>query len=251
MTPLALEISGLNKNFGAIQVTRNVGLRLEPGARHALIGPNGAGKTTLVNLLTGILKPTAGKIQLFGTDITHVSPEQRVGLGLVRTFQINSLFLNLTAAENLGLAVLAANGLDAKAWSRVRHHIGVVAKVAELLARVRLLDVADKRVRDLAYGHRRLIEIALALALQPKVLLLDEPAAGVASRDIDVLMAILNDLPPSLAVLLIEHDMNLVFRFARSISVLVEGAVLTEGTAEQVRSDERVHQVYLGRHRHD
>jgi branched-chain amino acid transport system ATP-binding protein len=250
MTTLALEVAGLHKNFGGIQVTRNVDLRLPAGARHALIGPNGAGKTTLVNQLTGIIKPTAGSIRLFGADITKISPERRVGLGLVRTFQINSLFLNLTAAENVGLAVVAACGLDAKPWSRLRDQPQVMEKVAELLARVRLLDVAAKRVRDLAYGHRRLIEIALALALEPKVLLLDEPAAGVASRDIGVLLEILAELPPDLAVLLIEHDMNLVFRFARSISVLVDGAVLTEGSMDQIRADERVHQVYLGRRGH-
>jgi branched-chain amino acid transport system ATP-binding protein len=246
----ALEVEGLHKSFGAIQVTRNVGLRLAPGARHALIGPNGAGKTTLVNQLSGIIQPSAGNIRLFGRDITKAAPERRVRLGLARTFQINSLFLNLTAAENVGLAVVAAKGLDAKAWSRVRHHPDVVGRVAELLTRVRLHEVAERRVRDLAYGHRRLIEIALALALEPKVLLLDEPAAGVASRDVGVLLEILDELPPELAVLLIEHDMNLVFKFARRITVLVEGAVLVEGSVDEVRSDDRVHQVYLGRRGH-
>jgi branched-chain amino acid transport system ATP-binding protein len=247
MTDHALAVDGLFKNFGGIQVTRDVNLRLAAGARHALIGPNGAGKTTLVNQITGIIAPSAGSIRLFGTDITHKSPERRVALGLVRTFQINSLFLNLTAAENIGLAVIAACALDAKPWGRITQNRQVMQRVAELLTRVRLLDLADRRVRDLAYGHRRLIEIALALALEPKVLLLDEPAAGVAARDIDVLLEILMELPESLAVLIIEHDMNLVFRFARSMSVLVNGAVLTEGSVEEVRSDERVHQVYLGR----
>jgi branched-chain amino acid transport system ATP-binding protein len=247
MNEVALEVDGLHKNFGGIQVTRNVNLRLRTGERHALIGPNGAGKTTLINQITGILRPSAGTIRLFGADVTDLSPERRVALGLARTFQINSLFLNLTAAENIGLAVVAAAALDARPWGRIRHHRRVMERVAELLARVKLLDLADRRVRDLAYGHRRLIEIALALALEPKVLLLDEPAAGVASRDIGVLLEILTQLPESLAVLIIEHDMNLVFRFARSMSVLVDGAVLTEGSVDEVRADERVHQVYLGR----
>ena len=250
MTALALQVEGLQKNFGGIRVTRNVDLRLPVGARHALIGPNGAGKTTLVNQLTGIIKPAAGTIRLFGADITNITPERRVGLGLVRTFQINSLFLDLTAAENVGLAVLAAKGLDAKPWGRIRFQPEVLDRVADLLASVRLLDVAASRVGDLAYGHRRLVEIALALALEPKVLLLDEPAAGVPSRDVEVLLQILSELPEPLAVLLIEHDMNLVFRFARSISVLVNGSVLTEGSVEQVRADKRVHEVYLGRRGH-
>jgi branched-chain amino acid transport system ATP-binding protein len=250
MTAPALQVEGLHKNFGGIYVTRNVDLQLPVGARHALIGPNGAGKTTLVNQLTGTIKPAAGIVRLFGDDITTMSPERRVELGLVRTFQINSLFMNLTAAENVGLAVLASKGLDAKPWGRIRFNPEVVDRVAELLAAVRLLDLASARIRDLSYGHRRLVEIALALALQPKVLLLDEPAAGVPARDVGVLLQILSELPEDLAVLLIEHDMNVVFRFARSISVLVEGAVLTEGTVEQVRADERVHQVYLGRRGH-
>jgi branched-chain amino acid transport system ATP-binding protein len=250
MSELALDVSGLHKNFGGIKVTRNVNLRLAPGARHALIGPNGAGKTTLVNQISGTLKPSAGSIKMFGQDITDTSPERRVRLGLVRTFQINSLFLRLTAAENIGLAVLAAHGLDARAWGRIQHHPRVMEKVAELLERVRLLDVAGQRVGDLAYGHRRLIEIALALALEPKVLLLDEPAAGVASRDIGLLLEILHELPESLAVLIVEHDMNLVFRFASSVSVLVDGTVLTEGSVEEVRADSRVHDVYLGRRAH-
>jgi branched-chain amino acid transport system ATP-binding protein len=250
MTEPALALAGLHKNFGAIQVTRDVHLELAPGARHALIGPNGAGKTTLINQITGLLAPTAGTIRLHGAEITRTSPERRVALGIVRTFQINSLFLNLTVAENVGLAVAADGALDAKPWGRIRDDRRVTDAVAQLLERVDLLAVAHRQVRDLAYGQRRLVEIALALALDPSVLLLDEPAAGVSSRDVGRVLDILLQLPPEIAVLVVEHDMQLVFRFAARITVLVEGAVLIEGSVEEVRSDERVRDVYLGRRSH-
>ena len=247
MTEPALEIIGLNKNFGALRVTQNVNLSLAPGVRHALIGPNGAGKTTLVNQITGVLKPTSGKIRLFGTDITHIAPEKRVNLGVVRTFQIISLFLRLTVAENVGLAFAAATSLDAKPWGSLRAEGRVVDAVAELLETLNLLPVAHQQVSQLGYGQRRLVEIALALALKPKVLLLDEPAAGVSSRDLGVLFEILTKLPPDIAVLVIEHDMSLVFRFAQRITVLVGGAVLVEGSVEEVRANQQVRDVYLGR----
>jgi branched-chain amino acid transport system ATP-binding protein len=246
----ALEIIGLHKNFGALRVTQDVNLTLRAGARHALIGPNGAGKTTLVNQITGVLQPSAGTIRLFGTDITGAAPERRVALGVVRTFQIISLFLRLTVAENVGLAIAAQHSLDAKPWGRLRNDDRVIEGVRELLDRLELLGVAQRTVSELGYGQRRLVEIALALALKPKVLLLDEPAAGVSSRDLGRLLDILNRLPPDIAVLVIEHDMSLVFRFAQRITVLVGGAVLVEGSVDEVRANAQVRDVYLGRRVH-
>jgi branched-chain amino acid transport system ATP-binding protein len=246
----ALEITGLYKNFGALKVTQNLNLALREGARHALIGPNGAGKTTLVNQITGVLSPDAGTIKLFGKDITRAAPETRVALGVVRTFQIISLFLRLTVAENVGLAIAAAKGVDAKPWGSLRDDDNVVEGVAELLERLGLLSVAHRRLSELGYGQRRLVEIALALALKPKVLLLDEPAAGVSSRDLGMLLDILARLPPEIAVLVIEHDMSLVFRFAQRITVLVGGAVLVEGSVDEVRANPQVRDVYLGRRAH-
>ena len=245
----ALEISGLCKKFGTLVVTQNVDLTLRPGARHALIGPNGAGKTTLVNQITGVTKPNAGAIRLFGAEITSTAPERRVALGVVRTFQIISLFARLTVAENLGLAVAAHRSLDAKPWGSLRADDRVVDGVRDLLEQLDLERFAGRMVSELGYGQRRLVEIALALALEPKVLLLDEPAAGISSRDLGRLEATLATLPANVAVLLIEHDMSLVFRFAERITVLVGGAVLVEGSVEEVRADQRVRDVYLGRAR--
>jgi len=245
--PPALEITGLYKNFGALKVTQGVSLTLQAGARHALIGPNGAGKTTLVNQITGVLKPDAGSIRLFGTEITGATPERRVALGVVRTFQIISLFLRLTVAENIGLAIAAQLSLDAKPWGSLRDDDRVVEAVRDQLERLDLLSVAQRKVSELGYGQRRLVEIALALALKPKVLLLDEPAAGVSSRDLGMLLEILSRLPTDIAVLVIEHDMSLVFRFAQRITVLVGGALLVEGTVDEVRANQQVRDVYLGR----
>jgi len=251
MTVPALEITGLCKNFGALAVTRNIDLTLGVGARHALIGPNGAGKTTLLNQITGLLRPTAGRIALFGQDVTAASPETRVRRGLVRTFQINSLFNGLSVAENLGLADAAVRRRDGRLWGRHAGRSGLSDPIAELLERLDLLPLAAARIDSLAYGQRRLVEIALALALRPKVLLLDEPAAGIASGESARLFEILMKLPADIAVLVIEHDMQLVFRFAETLTVLVDGGVLVEGPVETVRADQRVRDVYLGRRHHD
>ncbi|HXP31987.1 MAG TPA: ABC transporter ATP-binding protein [Stellaceae bacterium] len=250
MTPPALEIAGIDKSFGALHVARNISLALPVGARHALIGPNGAGKTTLVNLISGLLRPAAGSILLTGIDITHASPERRVALGLARTFQISSLFPGLTVAENVALALESRLGLDRRLWGSVRGRPELVDGAASLLETLGLLALAGRPVSDLPYGQRRLVEIALVLALEPRILLLDEPAAGVASVDRGVLLDLLLRLPEALTVLVIEHDMSLVFRLAQRITVLVEGAVLTEGSVAEVRADPRVRDVYLGSRPH-
>ncbi|NLZ10477.1 MAG: ABC transporter ATP-binding protein [Alcaligenaceae bacterium] len=246
----ALELQGLCKQFGQLKVTQDVSLKLEKGVRHALIGPNGAGKSTLVHQITGLIAPSKGRVLLNGTDITDLSPEKRVKRGLARTFQINSLFNRLTVAENIGLAISAREGRDGLLFSSITQSPELMDEAAALLHSLGLLELADRVISDLAYGQRRLIEIALALALKPSVLLLDEPVAGVPSTAGARLFDLLERLPQDVAVLVIEHDMDLVFRFAQRITVLVEGAVLVEGTVKEVRADPRVRAVYLGERHH-
>ncbi|HKT18904.1 MAG TPA: ABC transporter ATP-binding protein [Stellaceae bacterium] len=250
MSVPALSVEGISKSFGGLRVAREVSLTLEAGARHALIGPNGAGKTTLVNMISGLLRPSAGTIRLGGVDITGVSPERRVAMGLARTFQISSLFPSLTVAENVGLAFEARFGLDRRLWGNVRKSAAVVDGAAALLDDLGLLGLAAKRIADLPYGQRRLVEIALVLALKPRTLLLDEPAAGLAAADRGALLDLLLRLPTELSVLVIEHDMSVVFRLAQRITVLVEGGVLTEGAVAEIRADPRVRSVYLGSREH-
>lgn len=246
MSVPALAIEGISKSFGGLRVARDISLTLQPGARHALIGPNGAGKTTLIHMVSGLIAPSAGKIHLAGTDITHLPAERRVGLGLARTFQISSLFPSLTVAENVGLAFEARFGFDHLLWGSVRTKPEIVDGTAELLESLDLLHLATQRIADLPYGQRRLIEIALVLALAPKTLLLDEPAAGLAASDRGALLDLLLRLPEALTILVIEHDMSLVFRIAQRITVLVEGQILTEGSVAEIRADPRVRDVYLG-----
>src|SRR5579875_180533 len=245
-----LETIGLEKRFGGIVATNGVSLSVEKGARHALIGPNGAGKTTLINLLTGVLRPSAGRIALEGADITALPTDARVRRGLARTFQINQLFAAMTPLETLGLAVSHRLGKDAQWWRRLGSRAQVVEECAALLEQFQLTDVMGTTVAKLPYGKQRLLEIALAIACRPRVLLLDEPAAGVPEAEREDILASVAALPREVSVLLIEHDMDLVFRFADRISVLVAGAVLTEGTPEEVAADPRVRDVYLGEAAH-
>ena len=242
----ALQTRNLVKRFGGFTATSDVSLSLAAGARHALIGPNGAGKTTLIHLLSGYLEPSAGQVLLDGSDVTRLPQHQRVARGLARTFQINSLFPDLSVLESVVLPVAQRRGLGARFWRAVGSHAQAVDEAAELLQTLGLLDVARRPARELAYGRQRLLEIALALALRPRVLLLDEPAAGVPTGESRALFEIIAQLPRDVTIVLIEHDMDLVFRFAERISVLVNGAVLTEGTPEQIAQDPQVREVYLG-----
>jgi len=242
----ALQTRNLVKKFGGFVATNDVTLNVAAGARHALIGPNGAGKTTLINLLTGFLEPTSGSVILKGEEVTRTSQHQRVKLGLARTFQINRLFADLTVLESVTLAVCERKGIGARFWRPVGAHAQAIDEAAALLAQLRLLDVAHEQTRNLAYGKQRLIEIALALAAKPSVLLLDEPAAGVPTGESRELFETIAQLPREVTIVLIEHDMDLVFRFADRISVLVSGAVLTEGPPAEIAVDPRVRQVYLG-----
>ena len=241
-----LETIGLEKRFGGILAAQNVNLSVEKGARHALIGPNGAGKTTVINLLTGVLKPTAGRIMLEGRNITDVVPHQRVRLGMTRTFQINQLFLDLTPLESIGLVVSERLGAGADWWRLVGTKPAVIDEIVEIVERFRLADVMHERTAILPYGKQRLLEIALAFACRPRVLLLDEPAAGVPEAERQELLATIEALPAEVTVLLIEHDMDLVFSFADRISVLVNGTLFVDGAPEEVANDPRVKAVYLG-----
>jgi branched-chain amino acid transport system ATP-binding protein len=245
-----LQTEALCKSFGALTVAERIDFRLEAGARHALIGPNGAGKTTFVNMLMGVIRPSSGRILLAGTDVTRASRAARVKRGLGRTFQITSLFRSLPVLDNVALAVAERRGTAQRMWSPAGSYKEIIQESQELLSTLGLADDALVRVADLPYGKQRLLEIAIALGLKPKVLLLDEPAAGVPSEETEKILATLEKLPAEIAILIIEHDMDLVFRFARRITVLVQGEVLVEGPPEEIARDKRVHQVYLGEQRH-
>jgi ABC-type branched-subunit amino acid transport system ATPase component len=243
---IALETKGLEKAFGGLKVTRDLSLKIEQGARHALIGPNGAGKTTVINLLTGVLRPDAGRILLEGNDVTDLPVHVRVLRGLSRTFQINQLYADLTPIETIGLAVSERLGRGGDWWRVMGTRDDVNGEITENLARFHLLDVMNEPTATLPYGKQRLLEIAVAIATKPRVLLLDEPAAGVPESERHDILKAVAALPRDVTVLLIEHDMDLVFSFADRISVLVNGALLVEGAPEEVARDNRVKAVYLG-----
>jgi branched-chain amino acid transport system ATP-binding protein len=242
-----LSVHGLCKNFGALPVAQSIDLDLAPGARHALIGPNGAGKTTFVNLLTGMLAPDAGSIRLGGEGIDRLKPEERVRRGLARTHQINTLLNETCVRDNVAIAVAERDNI---AWRMFRFSGAWRACLDEADERLREIgidDVAGRHVSELPYGKQRLLEIALALALKPRVLLLDEPAAGVPAAESHVIHEVLDRLPAEIAILIIEHDMDVVFRFAREITVLVQGKILTSGAPATIAADPEVRAVYLGR----
>jgi branched-chain amino acid transport system ATP-binding protein len=241
-----LETRNLCKSFGALTVADKIDFKLEAGARHALIGPNGAGKTTFVNLLTGRLAPSSGKVFLGGEDVTGLAQSGRVKRGLGRTFQINTLFRDMSVLDNVALGVAERHGVAGGFWRPASAQRVVRDEAMELLEKLGVSDEAGRRVLDLPYGKQRLVEIAIALGLKPKVLLLDEPAAGVPSLESERILEALDSLPKDIAILIIEHDMDLVFRFAQRITVLVQGEVLCEGTPQEIAEDVRVHQVYLG-----
>jgi ABC-type branched-subunit amino acid transport system ATPase component len=245
MAPV-LQTDGLSKRFGGIVATNDVSLIVEKGARHALIGPNGAGKTTLINLLTGVLRPSAGRITLEGRDITNLESDKRVRLGIARTFQINQLFADLTPLETIGLAVSERMELGRQWWRIVGSKGVVIEETVDILNRFHLADVMNEPTATLPYGKQRLLEIALAIACRPNVLLLDEPAAGVPEAQRRDILDAVAALPSDVTVLLIEHDMDIVFSFADRISVLVNGAIFVEGPPDEVARDPRVKAVYLG-----
>ncbi|WP_320188669.1 ABC transporter ATP-binding protein [Agrobacterium rosae] len=240
------EVNKLNKAFGGLTVTDNVSLSMMPGDRVALIGPNGAGKTTFVNVVTGNLRPDSGDVRLNGETVTKIGATGRVRRGLVRCFQVTRLFQDMTPAEHVAIAVLQRDGRANRLFGNFLTMPGVMAEVAALLAKLGLADLAHRRVSEIAYGQQRLLELAMALALKPKVLLLDEPAAGVPQSDTGLIESALANLPADLAVLMIEHDMDLVFRFAKRVIVLAGGAVIFDGLPNDVTKETRVREAYLG-----
>ncbi|MGX1741314.1 ABC transporter ATP-binding protein [Bosea sp. NPDC055353] len=247
---VALQTFDLVKSFGGITATDHVDFTLAKGARHALIGPNGAGKTTFVNQLTGVLKPSSGRIELMGEDITRLPREARVKRGLARTFQINQLFATMTPLEMIALVTSERLGQGDHPFRVLDRDPELIDQTADILNRFRLDDIMDRTIATLPYGKQRQIEIAAAFAARPAVLLLDEPAAGVPEAERRDLMRTVADLPDDVSVLLIEHDMDLVFRFATRITVLVNGRVLAEGTPEEMTRDPAVRAAYLGEDAH-
>jgi branched-chain amino acid transport system ATP-binding protein len=243
----ALETRGLEVRFGRFVAVGGVDLAVTPGSRHALIGPNGAGKTTFVHALTGSVRTAAGSVLVAGEDFTALPPAKRVRRGLARTFQINRLFRGLTVQQNVALAIFERDRATAAFWRSAAGDRRVADEARAHLAFVNLLPFAAERVDRLAYGQQRMIEIAIALATRPRVLILDEPAAGVPAQQSEAIFERMQALPRDLTIVFVEHDMNLVFRFAERITVLVGGRVLTEGTPADIRADERVRAVYLGR----
>ena len=243
----ALRTENLSRSFGALAAVSGVSFSLPQGARHALIGPNGAGKTTFINLLAGALAPSAGDVYIGDERVTTLRQHRRVKLGLTRTFQISQLFPNLTVLESVMLPILERAGRGARFLRAVVSHREETDEAMALLASVGLAGDAPRRSAHLPYGKQRLLEIALALATKPRILLLDEPAAGIPSSESVAVLGAIAALPKDVTVLFIEHDMSLVFRFAERITVLVGGKILTEGTPREIAADERVQAVYLGR----
>jgi ABC-type branched-subunit amino acid transport system ATPase component len=246
LIPPALEIRGLNKSFGALTVADHIDFRLKTGMRHALIGPNGAGKTTFVNLVTGVLTPDGGTVSLAGEDVTALGQAERCRRGLVRTFQISQLFGGLTPLENVCLSVAERTGIAGSMLRPFGRYREVIDEAMQLLESFRLEQDALRTVSELAYGRQRLLEIVIALAQRPKVLILDEPAAGVPSAESQIILDVIDGLSEDISILIIEHDMEIVFRFAERITVLVAGSVLAEGDPDEIAADERVRRVYLG-----
>ncbi len=242
----ALEVQGVSKAFGAIQVSNNIHLTLERGARHALIGPNGAGKTTLVSLLSGVLAPSAGRILLNGEDITGMPAWKRVKKGLVRTFQISSLFPDLTVLENVYMALNEHKRSSSRLLRPTSSYKQQIAQAEHILESFSMGADMHRAVSEVAYGRQRLTELAIAVALQPEVLLLDEPAAGIPSAEVELLLNAVKALPEHIAILIIEHDMQVVRQIATHATVLVQGEVLMSGSVDDVMNAPQVRDVYLG-----
>jgi branched-chain amino acid transport system ATP-binding protein len=242
----ALELKGLSKSFGGLQATRDVSMRIMPGDRKAIIGPNGAGKTTLFNLITGIFPVSSGHVLVFGQDVTKWPSHRRTALGMARTFQVTSLFPKLSVLDNVLLAIEGLRPSKFVMWRFLSSYHDLYEKAYRLLEDVGFLDRKDIEVRNLSHGEQRQLEIVLGLASDPRILLLDEPAAGLSTGESTEMAHFLLKLDPKLAILLIEHDMDVVFDVADQISVLHFGEILETGTPEQIKKSPRVQQIYLG-----
>jgi branched-chain amino acid transport system ATP-binding protein len=237
---------GLCKSFGALEVARGISLALPRGARHAIVGPNGSGKTTLFNLLSGELAPDAGHVYIDGREVTALPPDARARAGLTRSFQKNNLFPDSTVLENLAIAVAIGAGAGTIFWRPFKRLSDIHRRATALAERIRLMPYLETTVRALPYGTQRQLEIGLALAIEPKILLLDEPTAGMSADETAEMAKLIADLPRELALLVIEHDMEVVFDFAQRITVLDYGSVLAEGTPAEIRASPEVRRRYLG-----
>jgi branched-chain amino acid transport system ATP-binding protein len=246
MTEIRLETQALRRCFGALVAVQDIDFQLAAGARHALIGPNGAGKTTFINLLTGVLPPTNGRVLLAGRDVTATVQSERVKLGIARTFQINRLFRGLSVLENVCIAVAERVGAARSMFCPAGWRTDVIEESMSILQKLKLAETAKRRVSELPYGRQRLIELAIAIGLKPEVLLLDEPTAGVPSAESHIILDAVEQLPEHIAILIIEHDMDVVFRFAKRVTVMVGGAIFAEGTPKEIESNSMVREVYLG-----
>jgi len=242
----SLSIEGLSKNFGGLQALYNLSLEIQPGERRAIIGPNGAGKTTLFHLIGGQLSPSSGRISLFGREVTKLPPFRRAALGLARTFQIITLFLDLTVMENMLLAVQALDSVRFVLYRPLTGYRNIVSQARSLLEQWNLWEKRRTLVRHLSYGEQRQLEILLAVAQMPRVLLLDEPTAGLSPVETQQVVAMIQHLDPSITVLLIEHDMDVAFQVAQQITVLHNGRLLADGPPEAIRKDSTVAEIYLG-----
>jgi branched-chain amino acid transport system ATP-binding protein len=250
MSETRLETQALSRQFGALRAVQEINFKLDAGARHALIGPNGAGKTTFINLLTGVVPPSQGRVLLGGRDITTTTQAERVKLGIARTFQINRLFRGLSVLENVCMAVTERVGAAGSMVYPAGRRTDVIDESMELLQMLKLADIARHRISELPYGRQRLVELAITIGLKPEVLLLDEPAAGVPSAESHIILDAVERLPAHIAVLIIEHDMDVVFRFAKRVTVMVSGAIFAEGTPREIEANPQVREVYLGQAGH-
>ena len=246
MNPPALVLEHLSRHFGGLKAVDDVNLTIQPGARHALIGPNGAGKTTLFNVISGELPATEGHITLFGADVTRLAPHQRAARGIARTFQITKLFPNLTVVENMLLACEALDRRKLAMHRAVSSYGDLTERAADLVGQFGLSELTHELVRNLSYGDQRKLEVALSMAGRPRLLLLDEPMAGLSAGESASMHTIIEKLDPAIAVLLIEHDMDIAFSFAERVTVLHQGRVLTEGHKDEVSANGEVQQIYLG-----
>ena len=246
MSSPALEVISLNKAFGGLAVTQSISLVVQPGERRLIIGPNGAGKTTLFNQISGDLRPSSGQIKFFGADITRLPPHRRAHCGLSRTYQIITLFAGDTIEHNVSLGLLGLRPARWQMWRPISHYRDIATEARQALDAVGLLHLADHRISDIAYGERRRVELAVALAQQPRVLLLDEPLAGLSNAERSTVKFLIASIPRQTTVVMIEHDMDTALDLAETVTLLNYGRVIVDGSRDSVVADERTREVYLG-----
>ncbi len=242
----ALEVQALSKNFGGLRAIRGISLEIEEGERRAIIGPNGAGKTTFFHLISGFLFPSSGRLSLFGSEVTHLQAHQRAALGMARTFQVTNLFQKLTLFENILLGVQAMKRTRFCFFRRVTSFRNIISEAERLLKEWDLWGKKDALVKNLSYGEQRQIEVIMALATKPRLLLLDEPTAGLSPAETILVTSIIKGLPREITTLLIEHDMDVAFDIAEKITVLHFGSILAEGSPGQIKGNPKVTEIYLG-----